>query len=141
MKTLTRTLMVALSLFLISCGNMNTATQQNTLTEYITSDSGVDFKEPNKVITGQNLNNSEIVLSLDTNQTFYLRSRLVNPNGSVINSQELEGVRGTYKTTNLGELKLYRNGKEIARTQTASLNTSQLNLQIFRTHSIGNYPG
>lgn len=116
MKTILSIL--ALSL-LMACGKQQQSTNQGNYTSFVNSQNGVEFKAPSKIQLNYDQNNqnydvSDILLSIDTNGTYHLRSDI--PQGNLNATTELQGVQGEWEISNLGELKLYQNGQLVAQS-------------------------
>jgi hypothetical protein len=134
MKGIKFILIGLLGVLFISCGNQTSNRTQNNFSEFMNAHDGVEFKSPSIVQSfGQQYNQyqtSDIVLTLDSNRTYHLRAQQTNNGGLNIGNQELEGVRGTWEVTNLGVLKLKRNGQMIAESNTTFENSNNFNLHF-----------
>ena len=100
----------------VSCGDSgDTNADSSFYNKFVNSKNGVEFKEPNKIQNNQGGFNqqsqSEILLTLDTNGTYHLRSSIPE-NVQISNGKkELEGDRGTWTIKSGGKLSL-SNGAE-----------------------------
>ena len=134
MKFLSVTMLLTVSLFVASCGQQETnSSNSSQYKQYITSHDGIEVKEPNKVSAQQtqgnynNVQQADILLSLDSNGTYHLRSDIPSElNG---NGQELTGIRGEYDIDARGVLKLKYGGQVVAETSYShgNLNTTSQN--------------
>lgn len=107
-------LSILILVLLISCGQQSTSNNQSEYTSFINSHNGVEFKAPSKIKLNYNQNDlnhdvSDILLSIDSNGTYHLRSD-VPAGGLNANNNELQGIRGEWEISNLGQLSLSQNG-------------------------------
>jgi hypothetical protein len=119
MRALQFLMVMLLGFSLVSCGKQETNSNTASFDQYVNAHDGVEFKSPNKLNNGQfqnngNTQNAEILLTLDSNRTFHIRSKVP---ASVYNKeQELSGVKGQWEVDSQGQMFLKRNGKVIAQT-------------------------
>lgn len=116
MKTLNVIMLLALGLFVASCGQQETSNGNSQYSKFVNSHDGVEVKAPNKVNSQQNNYNNvqqgDILLSLDSNGTYHLRSAI--PSELYGDNRELDGIKGDYDIDSRGVLKLKQGGKTIA---------------------------
>jgi hypothetical protein len=138
MRAIKLTLLLALTIMMVACGKDDSKSSSNNNYEnFINSNDGVEFKAPSKVNMGQNAYNSnsqisEILLTIDNDGTFHLRSSI--PSNLNSNQEELAGHKGEWKVTSRGLIELYKNGNKIATSneyyQTSGSTSSSLSLNF-----------
>ena len=138
MKTLRLIIFFTMSALMVSCGKQGTeAGSSNYYLNFINAHNGVDFKDPSKINVYQsnfttNSYSGDILVSLDNNGSFYIRSEMPFDYSG---DEEMEGVRGTWEVDN-GYLELYKDGKKVATSKdfpkTTNTNETQLSLNFIR---------
>jgi len=133
-------ILCTLALF-TSCGQeSSTDGYKSNYDQFITSHDGVEVKEPNKlnlmqgqINPNQQVLKNDIVISLDSNGTYHLRSKIPASLGN--NNVELEGIKGEWSVDSRGLLQLEENGIVIAESNylVGSGNiTNSINLEFIR---------
>ena len=106
MKALSTIVLLGLSIMLASCGNQSsTQSASSQFDNFVNANDGIEFKAASLITTNQINNNNqninsgldqaEILLTLDHNGTFHMRSSV--PANLGLSYTELEGIRGKWE--------------------------------------------
>jgi hypothetical protein len=142
MKTIKFALLLTLTIFMIACGKEESNNSSNGNYEnFINSNDGVEFKSPSKVSLNQQVSNgqmSELLLSIDHNGTYHLRSSV--PTNVDSQRKEVDGIKGEWKVNSKGLIELYKSGKKIASSnefyQASSSSSDTLSLNFLEQVNI-----